>query len=97
MNFEQIKAVLSNVVTFLVTMAVTKGWIPDAVAAQIGTIVLGLASVGYTMWTVRKTNQIATVAAMPEVVGVKMNPTATAMAVEANSIAGASGSVTVAH
>lgn len=85
MNSTQIQTTLAPLISFLAGLAAGKGLF-GLDAASWATLIGGVIGLGATIWgliATRKTAQIASVAAMPEVQSVKLEPSAPSSLVQA--------------
>lgn len=74
MNQDQVTGLLRSLVPALVAYAVGKGWVPAASAADVGAALVALGMAGWSIYVNTKSQQIASVAAMPDVKKVITTP-----------------------
>lgn len=67
MNQDQVTGLLRSLVPAIVAYIVGKGWIPASSAADVGAALTAIGMAGWSIYVNTKSQQIASVAAMPDV------------------------------
>lgn len=72
-NYEQISAVLSRLVTFVGGYFVARGWITDDLLVLISSAVVAVGAVGWSVWKNRPSGVILAASSMPQVAQITLN------------------------